>query len=85
MYTSLPFGLKHSGDKFRRSISTMLDNVELKSNFANYVDVVLAFSADCETHLKVLKQISAACRDYGARLGQRSAHTGKAQPALWGE
>jgi hypothetical protein len=84
MYTRLPFGLRHSGDKFCRSISTMLDNVKLKSNFANYVDDVLAFSADCETHLKVLEQIFAACRDYGARQGSKKCSFGQSSTRFMG-
>jgi hypothetical protein len=83
-YTRLPFGLKFSGDAFCKAISEMLAQVKLTDHYANYVDDILAFSPDCASHLDVLRQIFAACRQYGARLGAKKCSFGQSKVTFMG-
>ena len=83
-YVRLPFGLKHSGDSFCRSLAEMLATVKLKNHFKNYIDDLLLFSNDENTHLQVLEQILDACDNYGVKLGGPKCHFGKRSTKFMG-
>ena len=67
-WTRLPFGLTCAGQIFSRCIAEALEIVKNRNNFEVYIDDLLVFSSDFETHIATLDQIFAALQKYNLYL-----------------
>ena len=67
-WTRLPFGLTCAGQIFSRCIAEALEPVRNRNNFAVYIDDLLVYSKDFETHITTLDQIFAALQKYNLHL-----------------
>ena len=67
-WTRVPFGLTCAGQIFSRCIAEALETVLNRNNFAVYIDDLLVYSKDFETHIATLDQIFAALQKYNLHL-----------------
>ena len=68
-YCRLPFGLKLSGNFFNYMVAQVISSDEvLRKNCISYVDDVLIYSVDKETHLDLLRRLFTALRAAGLKI-----------------
>ena len=65
-FLRLPFGLRNAGNTFQRLMDSILG--DLPFCFV-YVDDILVFSKNLETHVDHLRQVILLCRPHGLTIG----------------
>ena len=74
-YSRLPFGLKLSGNFFNYLVQNMIAEDEILSkNCLNYVDDVIIFTQDLETHRDCMRRLFIVLRNAGLKI-----HNGKCE------
>ena len=67
-WTRVPFGLTCAGQIFSRCIAEALESVQNRENFEIYIDDLVVYSKDFETHIVTLNQIFAALKNFNLQL-----------------
>ncbi|GFV62818.1 retrovirus-related Pol polyprotein from transposon 297 [Trichonephila clavipes] len=80
-YTSMPFGLRNSGQTFQRHMHQVLAHLEFCIPY--FVDLLIVSSSEDE-HLDHLHQIFSRLRDYGLKLNPDKCVLGKASVKFLG-